>query len=158
MAAQLPLVNWFAGCKSCSKVEHHGGLKHTSADALSRRPCLDSDCKHCGRQDAKEPKSSFKEKKWIRVSVSLANLQVLMKRLMLSPGDEVPRSWGKPRWATRILVLCYDGRRRTDHPGRKWRLMVRRRRPTGLSGKAWLCTIEYFTACWKPQLVITQSS
>ena len=69
------------------KVEHRQGLKHTNADALSRRPCLDSDCKHCARQEAKE-----QENKWIRVSVSLANLQVPLKRLMLSPRDGVPRS------------------------------------------------------------------
>ena len=36
------------------KVEHRQGLKHTNAYTLSRRPCLDSDCKHYTRQEAKE--------------------------------------------------------------------------------------------------------
>ena len=36
------------------RVEHRRGLKHNNADALSRRPCLDSDCRHYARQKAKE--------------------------------------------------------------------------------------------------------
>ena len=35
-------------------VEHRCGLKHSNADALSRRPCLGDDCKHCHRLDTKE--------------------------------------------------------------------------------------------------------
>ena len=35
-------------------VEHRRGLKHNNADALSRRPCLRDDCKHCHRLEAKE--------------------------------------------------------------------------------------------------------
>ena len=33
-------------------VEHRPGLKHANADAMSRRPCLDSDCKHCTRLES----------------------------------------------------------------------------------------------------------
>ena len=36
------------------KVEHRRGLKHKNADALSRRPCLSSDCRHCTALEAKE--------------------------------------------------------------------------------------------------------
>ena len=36
------------------RVEHCRGLKHQNADALSRRPCLGSNCRHCTRQEAKE--------------------------------------------------------------------------------------------------------
>ena len=35
-------------------VEHRRGLKHNNADALSRRPCLADDCKHCHRLETKE--------------------------------------------------------------------------------------------------------
>ena len=35
-------------------VEHRSGLKHSNADALSRRPCLGDDCKHCHGLETKE--------------------------------------------------------------------------------------------------------
>ena len=34
-------------------MEHRRGLKHNT-DALSRRPCLADDCKHCHRLETKE--------------------------------------------------------------------------------------------------------
>ena len=36
------------------KVEHRRGVRHNNADALSRRPCLSSDCRHCARLETKE--------------------------------------------------------------------------------------------------------
>ena len=36
------------------EIEHRSGLKHSNADALSRRPCLAQHCKHCDRQETKE--------------------------------------------------------------------------------------------------------
>ena len=35
-------------------VEHRPGEKHGNADALSRRPCLLDDCKHCSKREARE--------------------------------------------------------------------------------------------------------
>ncbi len=34
-------------------VEHRPGKLHTNCDALSRRPCYDTECKHCERAEAK---------------------------------------------------------------------------------------------------------
>ena len=35
-------------------VEHRPGLKHANADALSRRPCLNTGCGHCEKREATE--------------------------------------------------------------------------------------------------------
>ena len=35
------------------KIEYRAGRSHNNADALSRRPCLDLPCKHCGNAEAK---------------------------------------------------------------------------------------------------------
>ena len=37
------------------QIEHRPGAKHGNADALSRRPCLSNDCRHCDRLEIKEP-------------------------------------------------------------------------------------------------------
>ena len=37
------------------QIEHRPGAKHGNADALSRRPCLPNDCRHCDRLEEKEP-------------------------------------------------------------------------------------------------------
>ncbi len=36
------------------KVEHRPGARHVNADALSRRPCMDSGCKYCAKLETKE--------------------------------------------------------------------------------------------------------
>ena len=36
------------------QIEHRPGATHGNADALSRRPCLTSSCKHCTNLEAKE--------------------------------------------------------------------------------------------------------
>ena len=35
-------------------VQHRPGSQHSNADALSRRPCFESGCKHCNRRDSTE--------------------------------------------------------------------------------------------------------
>ena len=36
------------------EVEHRPGARHVNADALSRRPCMDSGCKYCAKLETKE--------------------------------------------------------------------------------------------------------
>ena len=35
------------------EIQHRPGLKHSNADALSRRPCFEDSCRHCDKLDAK---------------------------------------------------------------------------------------------------------
>ena len=44
---------WPGGSKRYRPIEHRAGTKHGNANALSRRPCLQS-CTYCAQQDERE--------------------------------------------------------------------------------------------------------
>ena len=78
------------------KVEHRRGLKHNNADALSRRPCLSSDCRHCTALEAKPGRKSFREKRSM-VRSFLAYLLLSAHRLMPFPCLGAVKICGRPR-------------------------------------------------------------
>ena len=87
------LAHWLQELQQYNfRLEHRQGLKHNTADALSRHPCLDSDCRHCARQEAKEQLQREELDQGKCFSCQSAGISKSARRLMLSPRDGMPRS------------------------------------------------------------------
>ena len=122
-------------------MEHRQGLKHTNVDALSRRPCLDSNCKHCVRQEAKEQlqREEMDQDECFSCQSACTNEEAdaLSKRLSSKELRETPMNIDP--------VLQWKAHENTRPPWQK--VTHSGEKPTGLNGNAWLGTVEYFTAC-----------
>ena len=53
------MLGSYRSFKSMTVVEHRRGVKHSNADALSRRPCLPAGCKYCDRLEDWRIRRSF---------------------------------------------------------------------------------------------------
>ncbi|KAJ8394697.1 hypothetical protein AAFF_G00042970 [Aldrovandia affinis] len=70
------VARWLEELQECNfQIKHRAGRHHTNADALSRRPCAELDCRHCHRQEEKsqvEPEvaavHTISEAGWLPVS------------------------------------------------------------------------------------------
>jgi hypothetical protein len=72
------LARWFELLSSYDfTIEHRAGLSHSNADALSRRPCADGDCKHCTRAESKYGSSEVKDISNECVGTKLESCQVV---------------------------------------------------------------------------------
>jgi hypothetical protein len=56
------LARWLEKIQQCNfRVQHRAGREHLNADALSRRQCLRTSCRHCDRVESKEHEAKKNE-------------------------------------------------------------------------------------------------
>lgn len=87
-------------------ITHRKGLSHKNADGLSRRPCIEVDCRYCSKVEILE--ESKKEKKIARITLVGTNLETWRKEQLDDPCIAIFIK-GKEGETSTLAGGCHDG-------------------------------------------------
>ena len=126
------MARWLEVLQSYSfTIQHRPGPKHSNADALSRRPCLTTDCKYCSQLELKDTQGAEPSS---QPTVQAVNLSAgIIADMGIATSPEALR---QAQLADENLKPVLEWLTPPGHHGKWLPPLVGILRPTGLNGTA----------------------